>query len=253
MNKYLLSDLIYANLFLGILNGIIHIREALYMKLRLKKISEPAIGARMFVFSSEEPTTWIAGQYLRLYVNTDQGQEEHWFTVSSAPYEKDIAITTRMSGSRYKIALHALSPGDTVEADAIKGNFVWQDDDRDKLFIAGGIGVTPFRSMILERNHNKEPINAILLYFNRTEDIAFRQEFDEITGSRSDLRVIYITGTSITSSTIIEKVNDFKERTVYISGAEAMVGEIGDQLKKEGLPADQLKQDYFPGYDDATY
>ena len=154
-----------------------------------------------------------------------------------------------MTDSAFKQALNALQPGDEIEAHSIEGDFTWETDG-SVVLVAGGIGVTPYRSMLLDRAATGRPIAAHLLYFGRDENFAFRGEFDRLLETHPELRIDYIVGEPITPDAILVYAPEAAEKTTYLSGPEPMVDAIGDELQARGVV---LKQDWFPGYTEATY
>src|SRR5688572_30121908 len=131
-----------------------------------------------FRFVPSQPLQWTAGQYIRIelpHVGADAEGTKRWFTVSSAPYEAIIQITTRVTKSTFKKALHALPVGAEVQLlEQPHGDFIWEDTKRPVVFVAGGIGVTPFRSILRQRSHEQSPLRVTLIYGSRTKDVAFK-------------------------------------------------------------------------------
>lgn len=219
--------------------------------LKFVKSYDEIDNVKTFVFESGE-TGWKPGQYQE-YILPSAGESDddshRWFTIASAPSENEVMITTRMSGSNFKNALDALKPGDTIEAIGAEGDFLW-DQDKEIVIVAGGIGITPIRSMIVERKNNGSPIKAKLLYYGRTNDFAFRELFDQVAAENDDFSVEYIVGEAVSADSILEHAPDAKDKTVYLTGAEPMVESVGQILKERGV---ELKQDWLPGYDEKTY
>jgi len=206
---------------------------------------------KTFVFEKAD-LSWIPGQYQAYtfpQLGDDTNVNERWFTIASAPIEDEIHITTRVSDSKFKTALNALKEGDTINVHGLGGDFTWEDD-KEVVLVAGGIGVTPFRSMIAERAKTNKPIPAILLYYGRDENFAYHNEFDAIAAEHPEFTVKYLTGNSVTVGSIITEAGDIKNTTVYLSGPESMVDSIGEQLNSMNV---SLKQDWFPGYDSKNY
>lgn len=211
-----------------------------------------------FVFEPTEPQEYTPGEYVRVkldHENPDDEGPKRFFTNSAPPYEGVIQITTRVTDSTFKQALHNLPVGDD-SLEMIKpheGDFVWEDTDKPIIFVAAGIGVTPYYSILLQRVHDGNNIPATLLYAGRNELLPWRQEFAALEESNPEFKVEYQIGEHITAENLQKQFPDLNNSVVYLSGPEAMVDEVGEQLKSNGLPEEQLKQDWFPNYDDSSY
>lgn len=206
---------------------------------------------RTFVFEAGN-ASWTAGQYQTWelpQVEGDEDAKKRFFTIAAAPSEKELHISTRVSGSAFKQALNALQSGDTINAHDIEGDFTWEGDE-SVVLVAGGIGVTPYRSILLERAATGKRLNAHLLYFGRDENFAFRGEFDRLAREYPELRIDYIVGEPVTADAIMTHAPEAVDQTLYLSGPEAMVDAVGGDLQNRGVA---LKQDWFPGYDENTY
>src|SRR3989344_3471118 len=118
-----------------------------------------------FKFKTDEPLSWQPGQYL-FYTLPNDGPDNRgvtrYFTISSAPFEKIVIITTRISlpagrqvmpSSTFKKSLLNLKIGEKIEASGPDGDFTVENHKKNYIFIAGGIGITPFRSILLDLNH----------------------------------------------------------------------------------------------------
>lgn len=210
-----------------------------------------------FRFQPSEPLMWTAGQYVRVELPHDNPDAEgtmRWFTDSAAPYEGIMQITTRVTDSTFKQALAKLETGGELQlVESPEGDFVWQDSSMPLVFIAGGIGVTPFRSILKQRAHDKLPLNVTLIYGSRTADVPFKDEFDAWAASDNQLKILYVDGEPLTAEKIASLVPNLNESLVYLSGPEPMVEALGNQLKNQGLPEPQLKQDFFPNYNENNY
>jgi ferredoxin-NADP reductase len=145
---------------------------------------------------------------------------------------------------------------------SLAGDFTLPQDTSKKLvFIAGGIGVTPFRSMIKYLIDKKEKRDIILFYSNKTYDeIAYKDVFDEAT-KEFGLKTIYTLSDEtklppdwsgdkgfLTAGKVKNFVPDYKERTYYLSGPHGMVAAFEKTLAEIGVPKLQIKTDYFPGF-----
>ena len=204
-----------------------------------------------FYFEAETPLKYIAGQFIELtlpHKNPDTRGIKRWFTLSSSPTETSIAITTKKSSpsSSFKQQLWSLQPGDIVEMSSPMGDFVLpKDKSIPLLFMAGGIGVTPFRSMVqwLSDKHLKRQIQ--LIYVARdNKDLAFLPLFRSY-----NLSLDTIIGKILTAQDIVRLSNGIKNKLVYMSGPEPMIESLFKQFNEIGTPNNQLIGDYFPNYD----
>src|SRR5580698_4308587 len=124
------------------------------MKLKLAAKKTESAGVVSFIFKPEEPLMWKAGQFLHYVLNhapTDDRGSDRWFTIASAPYERHVMITTRLAakkGSTFKHNLKSLKLGDAIEFSDLDGDFTVDDPRKHYIFIAGGICITPFRSIL---------------------------------------------------------------------------------------------------------
>jgi ferredoxin-NADP reductase len=209
-----------------------------------------------FVWKGDQQYTWEAGQFIYVelpHPDPDIEGTKRWFTVSAAPFEGNLQITTRITESTFKRTLSNLPEGGEITlVDPPDGDFVWGDSARPRVFVAAGIGVTPFRSIIAQRAHNHEPLDVTLVYANRTDAAVFREEFDAIAAANPGFKVRYVTGL-LTVGRLREEAPDLDESLVYISGPEPLVETLGDQLRAESFPEDQLKQDFFPNYTESNF
>lgn len=208
-----------------------------------------------FIFEPSEPISWRPGQYTHFFMKQDHPDDrgiERWFTISSAPSEGKVVITTRINKERsstFKQALVALKPGDQIEMDDPKGKFVIEDPSRNYIFIAGGIGITPFHSILKEMDTTKQKLNILLLYANPTNDIVFKNELDEIQARNPSVKIQYVINPQrIDDQLLSEKINQVENPFIYISGPEPMVEALTEEVKKLGVAEDNIKGDYFPGY-----
>ncbi len=225
----------------------------MYLELLEKRVEVE--GVTSFIFKPEEPVKWAPGQYLHYVLHhlpTDDRGSDRWFTNSAAPFEKNIRITTRFAnrkGSSFKKALVGLKVGKWIEITGAEGDFTLDNPDHEHVFIAGGIGITPYRSIITQLAHDKKPINITLLYANRDNNIVFKNELEKISKANPNLKIHYIISPQrIDEAKIKEFVPELKKPTFYVSGPEPMVESLSDMLKKMGIADTRIKQDSFPGY-----
>lgn len=228
------------------------------MKLKLIDKQPMIDNVWAFVFEPEEPQEYTAGQYVRVRLDHDNPDDEgpkRFFTNSAPPYEGVIQITTRLTDSTFKQALSGLQVGDD-RMELIKppeGDFTWRDTDKPIVFVAAGIGVTPYYSILLQRVHDGKPIPSTLLYAGRNELLPWRHEFAALEEANPEFKVVYMIGEPVTPENLQRHFPDLNESLIYLSGPEPMVEDVGEALKKNGLPEDQLMQDWFPNYSSENY
>ena len=213
-----------------------------------------------FRFEPKQPLSWTAGQFIRVELehdNPDQEGTKRWFTISSAPFEGLIQITTRITNSSFKQALSKLEAGSEqlVCVDLPDGDFTWQPTGDETVFIAGGIGITPFYSILKQCLHDgaNYPLNITLLYGTRDNMIPFKDELEAWQEANNSLKVIFVSGEPLDSHKITTLLPSINNLRVYLSGPEPMVEKLGNDLMTNGLPKDQLKQDFFPHYNEQNY
>lgn len=223
------------------------------LKLIEKKSEVP--GVETFIFQPVGKIQWLPGQFLHYVLHhrpTDDRGSDRWFTVASAPFEEVIKITTRFDGeklSSFKKKLKALDIGDSIEVSEVEGDFIVEDPTKDYVFIAGGIGVTPFRSILKQLEHDGQPINVALLYVSRDQNVVFKEEFENIAEKNPNFKIHYVFSPErIEENKIKELIPDLNKPIFYISGPEPMVESVAKILSDLGVGEDRIKQDWFPGY-----
>jgi ferredoxin-NADP reductase/Na+-translocating ferredoxin:NAD+ oxidoreductase RnfD subunit len=164
--------------------------------------------------------------------------------------------------SSFKKALIGMKKGDIVVASQLSGDFVLPKDPAKKLvFMAGGIGITPFRSMIKYLIDKNEKRQIIIFYSNKNfDDIAYKEILEEAE-EKLGIKTIYaitdmenIPGSwagykgRLTPRIIAGEAPDYGKRDFYISGPPSMVANLSVILKDMGVRKKHIKTDYFPGF-----
>lgn len=217
------------------------------------------------VFVPDRPFAFAAGQYLDWMLphsRVDARGIRRYFTIASAPTQSEVRLGIKIpeKSSSFKQTLAAMKPGARVYAGRLAGDFVLPKDPTQPLvFIAGGIGITPFRSMIQYLVDKNEKRDVLLVYLARTpKDFAYASLFDE--AARVGVKTIYIandagnspgwTGRTgmLTEAMMMELIPDHTKRRYYLSGPNAMVNAYKKTLNTLGVPKAQINTDYFPGY-----
>jgi ferredoxin-NADP reductase len=168
----------------------------------LEKISHHGTDIMSFKFSRTDEQNnnsylnYKAGQYAIVDLGTTEDPEgpARDFTLASSPTEKDnILISTRIRNTPFKQKLANLNIVDIVKFTCPLGEFVLHEEDQSKpaVFLSGGIGVTPFRSMIKYTTDKQLPLKIIMFDSNRNEEnILYKEEFDSWQNLNKNLKVI---------------------------------------------------------------
>lgn len=206
-----------------------------------------------FFFKADSALNWEPGQYFHYFLDdTNRGVKvDRYFSIASAPFEEKIMLTTRFSQdiSVFKKDLRHLNIGDRVEAKGPMGWFGVDDPLKEYVFLAGGIGITAFRSILLDLNHRNLPINVTLLYANRNKDIIFKDELEAIANKHPTFKIHYVIDPErIDEAKIRSLVSDYLNPSYYLSGPEPMVETFVPLLLGMGVSNDKIKLDFFPGY-----
>lgn len=227
------------------------------MKVKLIKKIKESEDSFSFIFSPEKEVIWETGQFIFYRIphqNPDERGIERHFTISSAPYEKNIMLTTKFDfgkGSSFKKALYNLKPGTNIEAFDIRGNFTIKNPDKKCVFIAGGIGVTPYRAILLNLANKGFGPGITLLYGNKNRDIIFKGVLDRLENDNDWFDVNYIIEPQFIDNEVIKRnVSDIYNRTYYVSGPPQMVKIVKDILLNINIAENDILTDYFTGYKD---
>lgn len=225
------------------------------MKLTLIEKKTETSTATTFIFKADEELTWTAGQLLHYtlpHENPDDRGIERYFTISAAPSTKHITITTKFAGeksSSFKKALFALPLGSVIEADGLEGDFILPDASQESVFIAGGIGITPYHSILAEADALGSDIHVTLLYANSDNEFVFKNELEQLTDKQPHFKIHYfVSPERINEEAIRKYVPDLTKPIFYISGPEPMVEAFEKMLAKMDIDDSHIKRDFFPGY-----
>jgi ferredoxin-NADP reductase/Na+-translocating ferredoxin:NAD+ oxidoreductase RnfD subunit len=237
------------------------VRQKLFLVFESKRII--AKDTYEFVFHKPAGFSFKAGQYLEWMLehdDVDSRGTRRYFTIASSPTEKKLRLAFKVvqEGSSYKCELMKLDVGEKIIASQLAGDFILPNVEGAKLgFIAGGIGVTPFRSHIQYMVDTGKVHDTKLLYCcNEMSELAYGEEFGVAT-AKMPLEVIPIIAKEVvaapaetgyvTADILKRRVPDYKERTWYISGPPPMVSAYTKLLKGMGISRKQIKRDFFPG------
>jgi ferredoxin-NADP reductase len=217
-----------------------------------------------FFFQPEVALDFQAGQYLSYtlpHANPDTRGVSRAFTIASAPAEPLLRLTTRVSSqpSTFKQALLGLTPGAALEVSGPHGQFVYPQTNTPVVLNAGGIGITPFRSMLADLAASHVQAATTLLYSNATRDFPLRTFFDALTQDWPQSQLNYTATrpnpewhgpTGCIDAQFIEQcVSHPGQRQYLVCGPTALVDAMRTTPGEIGVPADQIEHEGFPGYE----
>jgi ferredoxin-NADP reductase len=227
------------------------------------------VAERTMSFDFDKPTSFIftPGQFIDIDLlnpsETDAEGNTRGFSVSSAPYEDTITVTTRLRDTAFKRVLKNMPVGTEVKIEGPFGNLRLHNDvKRAAVFLAGGIGVTPFHSILLDAANRKLPHRIFLFFSNhRPEDAPFLDELQSLEERNPNYKFIG-TMTQMAKSKLdwqgeqgfIDKemldkyLKDAPSPIYYIAGPPAMVGGLHTMLQKAGIDDDDVRLEEFAGY-----
>ncbi len=234
--------------------------------LKLKEKNRIAPDTYEFIFAAPRKFAFVPGQYMEWtlgHADADSRGNRRYFTLASSPTEHNLRLGVKFYGnsSSFKKAMLAMNKDTEIHASQLAGDFTLpQDDEQKSVFIAGGIGITPFRSMIkyLLDTHQRRPIT--LFYSAPTvNDFVFKDVLDRAF-QELGIRTIYTVTDNrdlpanwngkvgrISPDLIRTTVPDYRKNIFYISGSRGMVDSFKKSLHKLGVGDSQIKTDYFAG------
>jgi glycine betaine catabolism B len=220
-----------------------------------------------FRFRRDRELRFRPGQYLEWTLDhsrPDSRGNRRCFTIASSPAECEVRLGVKFypDASSFKRSLLAMRPGHEIVASQLAGEFVLPANKRSKLvFMAGGIGITPFRSMIRDLLDRKEKRPITVLYSNKTaREIVYTDVLEEARTQLGIETVYTLTdansvppdwqgGTGrVDAEMIARTVPDYRERTFYLSGPRSLVVGLERVLRDIGIAKSRIKTDFFPGY-----
>lgn len=235
--------------------------------LRLTSQTKKTADVTDFAFASDQRLKFQPGQYMEFtlpHPHADDRGVRRYLTIASSPTESELHIGVKFydPSSTFKKAMLTMNPQTPMVGAQLMGDFVLPKNEKQKIaFIAGGIGITPFRSMAKYLTDTRQQRSVAMLYGVRTmKDFAYYEVFEEARRAFGmDTTYVaaqpgtgklpaYVRQGYITDELIRQAIPDYKERVFYISGTHQMVAALQARLHEIGVPARQVKIDFFPGY-----
>ena len=233
----------------------------------LTKREEIAEGTMAFHFAKPADFQFRAGQSIDVTLlnppETDAEGNTRAFSIASAPFDNDLMVATRMRDTAFKRVLRKTGPGLEVKIEGPSGSFVLhRKAEKPAVFLAGGIGITPFVSMIRQAAHDKAPHQLYLFYSNRRpEDTAFLDLLSEAAKQNPNFHLIATMtemGKShrewkgetgfITKDMLAKHLPSLQGPIYYLAGPPAMVAAMRRMLTEAGVDEDDIRTEEFSGY-----
>jgi ferredoxin-NADP reductase len=234
------------------------------VKATVTQTREVAKGTLFVLFAVDDYPEYRPGAYFWVELpdrgdDDEKGLRRHISLVTSPTEKGVVGLATRLRDTAFKRTLAGLQVGDEVEVEEPKGSFLLPEDtDADYVFVAGGIGITTFRSMLRYIADKQLPYRITLVYSNRDrESAAFLDELEEMERRIVGLRVI-LTMTDeqgwegesrrIDADVLGELAGGLDGKTFLIAGPPEMAQSVADSLTAAGVPEDRALADKFSGY-----
>ena len=220
-------------------------------------------------FHFEKPADWTfkAGQFIDMTLleplETDAEGNTRGFSIASAPYEETIMVATRMRNTAFKRVLKTLPLETAVRIEGPFGNLTLHNNaTRPAVLLAGGIGITPFRSILFRAAKEKLPHRIFLFYSNRRpEDAPFLEELHALEKENRNYKLIATmtkmeeshrpwhgeTGL-INKEKLARYLQDAVSPIYYIAGPAGMVKGLHTMLNQAGVDDDDIRTEEFVGY-----
>lgn len=226
-----------------------------------------ADGSMAFHFGKPEAFSFKPGQAIDLILpglaDSNDQNSRHAFSIVSAPFEDHLTIATRMRDSPYKRALGALADGAPLEVDGPFGALTLHNKRaRPAVFIAGGIGITPFVSILRQAAKDRLEQRFVLLYSNRRpQDAAFLSELQLLATQMEDFRLVatmteggpapqsWTGATGMIDAELLKRATaDLPSPIYYLAGPPVMVTAMRELLNSTGIDDDDIRSEDFYGY-----
>jgi len=236
-------------------------------KIKLIRQEEVAVGTSAFYFEKPEGFQFKPGQFLRFThfdaPETDDEGNARNFSIASAPHEPQLMIATRTRDTAFKRVLRSLAPGSEIE---IKGPYgkmtLHEDSSRPAVILTGGIGITPFRSIVYGATQSGLAHRLNLFYSNRRpEDAAFLDQFSRLTKINSNLLFVpTMTSTEVSADLwqgerghidadmVKRYVENLGSAVFYVAGPAGLVSAMRQILRDAEIKEDDIRAEEFSGY-----
>ncbi len=234
-----------------------------------KLVSRDEVAERTTAFRFEKPSNWTfkAGQFLDMTLlnpsDTDAEGNTRSFSIASAPHEETLMVATRMRDTAFKRVLKTMPLGSAVKLEGPSGDLTLHNDvKRPAVFLAGGIGITPFRSIVFRAAKEKLPHRIYLFYSNRRpEDAPFLDELQALEKENPSYKLVasmtemakshrswHGESGQIHQAMLSRYLQDAGSPIYYIAGPPEMVKGLHRMIHEDGVDDDNIRAEEFTGY-----
>ena len=226
-------------------------------KTKFKSKKNIANGTLEFVFERPSGFEYLPGQHVILNLDKlpfeDKRGGRRPLTLSSAPFENELSIATRISDSGFKQSLLKYEKGNPLEIWGPRGDFFSGHKNRPLCFLAGGIGIAPFNSIIKELSNQSSDHQIFLFYSNRTvQDAAYHEEYNLLAqqSSRFVYRPIFTQkdGHMLDKDYFVQEIKEPDSVEYFLCGPPGFVAGMKEQLEILKINVDQIHEETFFGY-----
>ena len=238
-----------------------------FYTVKLKRKEVVAEGTMSFYFEKPAGFQFIPGQFADFTLidppETDAEGSIRTFSIASAPHETDLMIATRMRDTAFKRVLKSMPLGASISLDGPQGEFALRaSSPRTSILLAGGIGITPFRSMALDASTSRHAHRLLLIYSNhRPEDAAFLSELENVAATNKNFTLVatmtdmqksklaWAGATGVIDDRMLARLSANVESPLYfVAGPPAMVAALKKTLVNAGVKEDDVRAEDFSGY-----
>ena len=226
----------------------------------VKEIIPRTYNVISFRFSRSSKLDYLPGQFFFITLKVSGKELKKHFSFSSSPSEQNyIEFTKKLSNSDFSGILKKLAIDDWARIEAPFGKFTFIGENKKIALLAGGIGITPFRSICKYCTDKQLKTKITLLYGNLTEeDIVFREDFEKMQNQNKNLNCVFtinegnddwkgLTG-FINAEMIKKEIPDYKNTIFFLCGPPGMVKALEGIINQLGILANQIRVEYFTGY-----
>jgi len=255
--------------FRDVVNRVVSRIHPKRMSLRVAEILAQTATAKTFCFERVDGPLppFRAGQYVNVMVTIEGVQTNRPYSISSAPMAGRLELTVRDKPGGFVAPhlLRSLKVGDVLETSGPAGHFYYEPliDGKDLVFLAGGSGITPFMSMIMDSVQRQRPLRINLLYGSRIpEDVIFKADLEKLAAEHSNFTLSPVISEPpegydglkglLDANLIARLVGDIKGKTFYVCGPRAMQDLCRAALKELEVPQRKIRHELYGAPDDVS-